>query len=401
LKVLSFSYCFPHSAAPQWGVFVSQRLTALAKRTELQVVSPLPSFPGLTRLRGNSGPVLDNDFSMTVHRQPFFCFPGILKSLDGRLYARGLRPWLGQFVDSWRPDILDAHFVWPDGVGVSRLANWLDLPYTITLRGKIYPCLQIPSQRRQCAKALQSAAAVISGDSRMAEMASDLGVSHERIHIIPNGVDMERFCPRDKQAARRELGLPVADRLLVSVAHLGERKGHRETLQALAQLPVDVKLVLVGGDSASHRGGKKQLERLAKSLGIGDRVIFAGSQLYDRVPFYYNAADVSVLASWREGCPNVVLESLASGTPSVASDVGNVPEMIESGHNGKVVPPRQAESLAEAIREVLAQRLDPETVRNSPAVRSWEDVATNVEHVFHEILATRRRERATCTIPSR
>jgi len=357
----------------------------------LQVVSPVPSFPGRTRLRGSPGPARDQLLGMTVHRQPFFCFPGIFKSLDGRLYARGLRPWLRQFVARWRPDILDAHFVWPDGVGVSILARQLGLPYAITLRGKIYPCLEIPSQRRQCAEALRGAAAVISVDSRMAERAADLGVSRERIHVIPNGVDLDRFCPRDKRAVRRDLGLPLEGRLLVSVAHLGERKGHQETLRALARLPEDVKLVLVGGDSASHRGGRKQLEKLAGSLGIGDRVLFVGRQPYDRVPLYYDAADASVLASWREGCPNVVLESLASGTPVVASDVGNVSSMIDGGRNGRVVPSRHVEPLAEAIGELLEGRFDPETVRGSRAVRSWEEVAADVCDVFCE--ATGGRER--------
>jgi glycosyltransferase involved in cell wall biosynthesis len=82
----------------------------------------------------------------------------------------------------------------------------------------------------------------------------------------------------------------------------------------------------------------------------------------------------------------VVLESLASGTPVVATDVGSVSEIVEEGRNGKVVPPRQVEPLAEAIRELLDETPATETVRNSRAVRSWDAVADEVMEVFSHVL---------------
>ncbi len=376
MKILSFSYCFPNHSSPTWGVFVRQRLAALAAMAELEVVSPVPTFPLVTRWRGPAGPASERCGGLRVHRPPFFYLPGMLKSLDGSLYARGLRRWLDGLVGRWPPDVLDAHFAWPDGVGVSLLARRLGLPYAVTLRGKIYPCLEVRSQRRQCAEALRGAAAVISVDGRMAEIARELGTPGERIHVIPNGVDVEHFRLGDKLAARRELGLPETGRLLVTVAHLGPRKGHCETIRALARLPDDVRLVLVGGDHTS--GGARALRELARSLGVEDRLLLAGRQPYDRIPKYLAAADVSVLASWREGCPNVVLESLASGTPVVASDVGAVTMLVEHGRNGRVVPPRQVEPLAGAIEQLLADLPSPQEVRDSPAVRSWDDVAADV-----------------------
>ncbi len=377
MKVLSFSYCFPNHIGPSWGVFVLQRLAAMAARAELQVVSPAPTFPLVRRRRGRTGPVVDNWRGLTVHRPTFLSFPRVLKSLDGRLYARGVWPWLEQVAQTWRPEVLDAHFVWPDGVGVSQLAKRLGLPYTVTLRGWLYESMKHPRILRQCMAALREAAAVISVSGHLAQTAVELGVPSDRVHVIPNGIDLERFQPRDSLAARRVLGLPENERLLVTVAHLGPRKGHRETIQALARLPADVRLVLVGGDGQGGRNAKA-LRELARSLGVEDRVILAGRQPYDRVPLYFNAADLSVLASWREGCPNVVLESLASGTPVVASDVGHVPAMIRDGRNGRIVPPRQAEPLAKAIRELLDGSPSPEEVRGSAAVRSWDDVATEI-----------------------
>lgn len=384
MNLLSFSYCFPHAAAPTWGVFVQQRLAAMARRADLQVVSPVPTFPLLARLRGTPGPVEGAWDGMTVHRPRFFYFPGVLKSLDARLYAAGVHRRLARVVDEFKPDILDAHFIWPDGVAVGRLAKKLGISYTITLRGKLYPCLNSPSQKRQCAEALRNAAAVISVDRRMADVARELGAADDRLHVIPNGVDLAHFQLGDQAAARSELQLPADARLLVSVAHLGERKGHCETVRALSRLPEDVQLILVGGDSAAHSGGKQQLIELADSLGVRERVLFVGKQPYELIPRYFQAANASVLASWREGCPNVVLESLACGTPVVATDVGAVPMMIEDGRNGRIVPVRDPERLAEAIRTVLDSDMSPEQMRSSPSVRSWDDIAGDVLDVFEQ-----------------
>lgn len=379
MRVLSFSYCLPNHQNSTWGIHVFQRMAAVPRRPgmELQAVGPVPTFPLVGRLRGWPGPVTETWEGLTVHRPRFFYIPKLWKSLDGRLYGRGLRRWLAGVCREWRPDVLDAQFEWPDGVGVSHLSRSVGILYAITLSGWLYECMEHPRMLRQCVEALQGAAAIISVSNHLAETAVELGVPREKTCVIPNGVDLERFRPREKMAACRFLGLPEKGRLLVTVGHLGPQKGHRETIQALARLPADVSLVLVGGDGHGERN-VKALRDLARSLGVESRLTLVGRQPYDRVPLYFNAADVSVLASYREGCPNVVLESLASGTPVVASDVGHASAMIEDGRNGKIVPPRQAEPIAEAIKELLDQPPSPEEVRRSSAVRSWDDVAAAI-----------------------
>lgn len=381
MKVLSFSYCFPSSVNPTWGVFVLQRLAALARLVDLEVVSPVPVFPLWSRWRSGLPEPVEEMSGLTVHHPRFFYFPGVLKAQDGRFYARGIRRWLAEFCRRRRPDLLDAHFVWPDGVGVGRLAGRLGVPYVITLRGWIYPCLENRSMRRQCTEALRNAAAVISVSTPMAEVARELGVSPDRLHVIPNGVDTEMFRPGDKSSARRQLGLPDDGRLIVSVAHLGPRKGHSQTVRALLALPEDVRLVIVGSDAAAGKG-ERALRELINGLGLAERVILAGRQPYERVPLYFNAADVSVLASYREGCPNVVLESLAAGVPVVATRVGAVSEMLSTPDEGRIVPPRDADALAGAIGEVLESQWSSEALANADAVKSWNDVAGECHNVF-------------------
>ena len=381
MKILSFSYCFPNGSNPSWGIFVYQRLAALAKLTDLKVCSPVPWFPVV--MQASAERHEQNWNGLRVSRPRFFYIPKYMKNRDARFYASGLRPWFEKLCQTWKPDLLDAHFIWPDGVGVALLAKEFGIPYVITLRGKIYECLKVANQTRQCAEALQGAAAVISVSSRMAGEAVKLGAAEERVSIIPNGVDLDHFQPRKKIDCRIRLKLPLEDRLLVTVAHLGHRKGHHEVIEALAALPDDVKLVIVG--SAAQGGSAEKLGESARIFGVADRLILPGRQAYEDIPYFYSAADCSVLASYREGCPNVVLESLACGTPVVATDVGAVPDILPSPAAGRIVPPQQVEPLQQAIKGVLDRKWDAQAVRTASGVHSWDQVAEEVHSVFSHL----------------
>ena len=386
MRVLSFSYCFPSSVRPTWGVFVLQRLAALAHRVPLEVASPVPVVPLLSRLRGGLPAPVEAHGGMAVHYPRWLYVPGVLKALDGRLYARGTRRWFDAACRRLRPDLLDAHFVWPDGVGVSHLARRAGIPYVITLRGKLLEHMQFPSHRSQCAEAMRGAAAVISVSGEMADVAAEMGVARERLHVIPNGVDLDRFALRDRDEARRTIGLPTDGRIITTVAHLKATKGHGDLVEALARLPDDVHLVIVGGDLDRGRYRARLTGRVGE-LGLDGRVILAGRQPYDRVPLYLAAADVVCLASHREGCPNVVLEGLASGRPVVATRVGAVPDLLTAGQNGEIVPPCDPAALADGLRCALEQSWSEESIRDSIRGRSWEAVAQDVLAVFRRALA--------------
>lgn len=393
MRILSFSYCFPNQANPTFGVFVEHRLAAMARRADLRVVSPSPWFPASGWIRGTRTTHEESWHGVRVYRPRFLCIPKIMKSHDGALYARSLQRWLLTLLADWKPDLLDAHFVWPDGVGVASLARSVRIPYSVTLRGKIHPCLEIPSQRRQVTEALIRAEQVISVDPRMAQLAADLGVPAQRIQVISNGVDLKHFQNialhnTGRAETRRALGLPTQGRMIVTVAHLGQRKGHHETIRALPSLPNDVQLVLVGGPGPSG-GDAERLQNLAEKLGVAGRLTIAGKQSHDRIPKYYQAADVTVLASWREGCPNTVLESLACGTPVVATDVGSVSCMIDDGVNGRIVPVRNVERLRDGIQSMLDYPPAAQQVRQSQALRSWDAVADEVLRLFEQTIAGR------------
>jgi len=132
----------------------------------------------------------------------------------------------------------------------------------------------------------------------------------------------------------------------------------------------------VGG--AGVEGAQEtELRSLAERLGVADRVIFAGPQKREALAAWYSAADLSVLASAHEGCPNVVLESLACGTPVVATPVGDIPRILDGPEVGKVVD-RNVASLTAAIAEALARPWDRARIRARIEDRTWQAVGREV-----------------------
>ncbi|MBA3318924.1 MAG: glycosyltransferase [Gemmatimonadales bacterium] len=162
-----------------------------------------------------------------------------------------------------------------------------------------------------------------------------------RYSVIPNGVDLSRFHPSVRARSRH----PHKVRC-IAVARLVERKGLGDLIQAIALLErgrYELEIVGSGPD-------ERRLIDLAELLGVGREVIFAGSVGRAAIAGRYRNADIFTLASWEEAFGNVFAEALASGLPIVGSTSGGIPELVEHGKNGFLVPPREPRALAAAIR---------------------------------------------------
>lgn len=382
MRVLSFSYCFPNRVNPTWGVFIAQRLAALSQLedVELEVCAPVPMFPIVSHLQSDIPPLQETNRGLTVHHPRYFYVPKFMKHLDGKLYARGLLPWVRDYCKRSQPKIFDAHFAWPDGVGVYYLSRKLNIPYVVTLRGWIWVGMKQPKLWSQATEALQNAHAIINLCRPMADVCRELGCEEQRLHIIHNGVDRELFYPIDKAEARKALGLPQDLPLIVCVAYFQRRKGIIEVIQALAKLSSDTHLLLVGAPAEADYYA--EVLRIIDKLGLADRVIITGQQPHEKLPFFYNAANVTVLVSYWEGCPNAVVESLGCGTPVIATPVGSVPEQVIPDKNGYIVPMKDPDALAEALRKALSRDWDRQQLVAS--VMSWDEVAREVQKVFHK-----------------
>jgi glycosyltransferase involved in cell wall biosynthesis len=378
IRLLVFSTVFPNAAQPHHGIFVRERMRGLPKEVEVRVVAPAPWFPFVSGLRPGFRPSVPKEEmqdGVRVLHPRFLSIPRFGKSLDGLFLFLGSLPTLIRLRRDFRFDAIDAHFIYPEGLAAALLGKVFRVPVLITLRGMLPLLVRYRLRRPQLRFALRHAPRIIAVSGSLKEDAVRLGIAPDRVRVIENGINPELFRPLDRIEARRSLGLPEDGPLLVSVGTLSPRKGFHLVMEAMAALRSDLRFAIVGGDGAEG-AMEAELRSLAARLGLEDRVIFAGPRSRAELAAWYSAADVFVLASGHEGCPNVVLEALACGTPVVATPVGNVAELLtpEVG----IVAERQVPELAAAIEKALARDWDRQAVRARIESRTWQAVGCEV-----------------------
>lgn len=204
------------------------------------------------------------------------------------------------------------------------------------------------------------------------------GAKPENVFVIPCGVNMEMFRPVNKMAARQHIGFD-GDKLVVFIGRIEALKGIAQLIKAIPLLPAeqDVRLIVAGGDEYS-RPEIDRLKALARNLGIENRVSFPGLIKQEQLLYYYSAADVCVSPSYYESFGLTPLESLACGTPVVATDVGAAKDIIRDEAAGYVVPDNAPRLLANKIALILARPHDAATaqqIRKSIAGFNWENTA--------------------------
>jgi glycosyltransferase involved in cell wall biosynthesis len=394
VRILTFTSLFPNSAQPNLGVFVYQRMAAVAALpgNSLEVIAPLPWSPPLLggekghRMRGI--PSKENIGGLPVHHPRYPLVPGISMPIHARMMYLGAAGLARQLHRENPFDCIDAHYVYPDGKAAMLTGRTLHLPVIVSARGSdinLFPTFRLV--RPQIQKTLREAAGLIAVSEALKKAMLEVAATPCDIRAIGNGVDPTRFFPVGKREARDKLGISQEARIIVSVAALVPVKGHARLLQAFRNLLTkfsDVHLYLVG-EGAS----RAELEALATVLGLRDRVRFVGTCPNERLRDWYSAADVSCLASSREGWPNVVLESLACGTPVVATRVWGTPEILTSPDLGILVE-QDPSSIAAGLEGALSREWGHDGLVQFSRGREWSAVAREVDSYFQKVLANKR-----------
>jgi len=393
MKVLVLTTVFPNCKQPTLGTFVRERMFRVAKECELKVVAPVPWFPFARFLRPNYRPLVPRkeiQETIEVYHPRFFSVPGVLKCLDGLFLFLSLLSPLKRIRKDFDFDIIDAHFSYPEGLGAVLLARFFNRPVTITLRGTIVPLCKYFLRRIQIIYALRKATKVFSVSNSLKKKAVSLGIESSKIQAIPNGIDTDKFFRVPKDEARRELGLPLNKKIIISVGGLVKRKGFHSVLAVLPEVIKkykEVLYVIVGGPTVEGDLGP-ELKKQVKELNLDDHVRFTGPLPYDKVRKWLNAADIFCLATSNEGWANVFFEAMACGKPVVTTRVGGNEEVVKSADYGILVDLDDQKQLKNAIIKALEKKWDHRKIIEYAAENNWEEVAQKVLHEFKEIASS-------------
>lgn len=378
-RLLVLSSLFPSDVQPRAGLFIRERMFRVARHCPMVVVAPQPWFPlqSLIRLwRPHFRPMARRFEVMQgieVHRPRFLSIPGLLKRADGVFMALGSYPTVKKLVRRHELNLLDVHFGYPDGAAGRLLARWLGLPMVLTLRGKEAD-LSRTAVAAPLRRAVVDADEVVTVSSALRDVAIGLGADARRVSVIGNGVDLAKFRAMPRDAARRELGLPLDAEILVSVANLVEGKGiHRviECLPELLAMHPRLHYVVVGG-ATPYGDMSAQLQSQVATLGLHDRVRFLGGTAPERLKVPLSAADLFVLATRYEGWANVFLEAMACGLPVVTTNVGGNADVVNSAFVGALVEFGDRKALTASIDEALSRHWDRSQIVEYARTNSWD-----------------------------
>lgn len=386
IRILTFTTLYPNSAVPTHGVFVENRLRHLIASglAEARVVAPVPWLPpGSVRLfpsyaRFGDVPPTEQRHGVRIEHPRFLVLPKVGMSVAPLLlFARSISV-MRRLALEMPFDIIDAHYFYPDGVAAALLGRSLNKPVVITARGSdINLIANFALPKRSIRWAANNVAGVITVSQALKEKIIALGVPGQKIQVLRNGVDLEVFTAGDRSKTRAQWR--VAGPTLLSVGQLVELKCHDLVIEALVALP-EFSLIIAGGGP-----DRAKLQNLAERLGVADRIRFLGQIPHEQLPSLYSAVDALVLASSREGWPNVLLEAMACGTPVIASNLGGIPEVVTCAEAGLLLRERTASGIAAAVNRLFRNLPDRAATRQYAESFSWSETTDGQLRLFRSV----------------
>lgn len=403
MVILLFTNLFPNSRDPNYGIFVYRRARQLRESLAhaVSVVAPVPYFPNWLpipgRLRSHPRiarwlnmsriPAKEQWGGITVYHPRYFVLPALSAPFHGLLMFLGTVLLVLRLHARLRFDCIDAHFIYPDGFAAVLLGKLLRLPVVVTAHGtdlNVYARrLLLRPLIRWTLKGTQR---VICVSIALKNIVLSLKIPADKVVVIPNGVDLDCFHPVDKSNARLVLGMPLDAEVVLAVGQLISRKGHHFLIQAVAHLRAKfphLHLFIIGEGSS-----EKSIQRRISALGLEKQISVIGAVKNDELCRWYSAADVTCLASSREGFPCVLLESLACGTPVVATAIEGTSELVNSLDVGLLVQ-QDPVSLSEGLERALQINWVKTVLASHVSSFTWQQTAAAIA----EILACSIRSR--------
>lgn len=414
MKVLTYTRLWPNACQPNHGIFVEERMRRVAAvpGTSLRVVAPVEWFPrfplpasieaqvpmrlgALARYRTLARvPRVEMQHGIPVLHPRYAMIPGLGMMAQARSLYAATFPLLRRMHLAEPMDLLDAHFLHPDGWAAVEAAKRLGVPVVLSARGSDANSMpDAPGMAEVFGRTLAGATMLIAVSRGLAARMIALGADPAKVVVVPNGIDASSFSPRPegREEIRARAGVAPGEVLVLNVGRLERVKGQDVLIDALALAKarpgaVAIKVAIVGDGSA-----KADLLARAASVGVADRITFVGQVPHAELAQWYSAADLFCLPSRNEGHPNALVEAIACGTPVVSTAVGAAGDVVTE-RCGRLVPSEDPGALATAMLEEIATPRHAAAIRAEVIGRSWEKVAADVHAVYAE--ARKRTARA-------
>lgn len=387
MRLLLLSNVYPSPLHPTKGVFNRVMACAWAGQGhEVSVVCPI-AWTDRLRARRPVAPDAARGDGVRATYPTYLFTPRVLRRAYGWFMWRSVRRSVRRALSGFQPDAVIGYWAHPDGRCAVRAAREAGVPAVVMVGGSdVLVLTSSASRRRLVFDVLRDADAVVTVGEDIRSKVIEAGIPSERVHVVRRGVDRGKFSPGDQRAARQKLGLPLERPIALWVGRMTPVKGLSVLIDALERIGrqgEDLCVCLAGGGEL--RGA---LEAECRARGLEHVVRFVGGVAHDDLADWYRAADVTVLPSLSEGVPNVLLESMACGTPFVASRVGGIPEIATPGVD-TLVPPGDGEALARALVERLQQpRADVERGFEPPSLA---DAARELVAVVDSLVRVREQ----------
>ncbi len=346
---------------------------------------PLPWEPNRAKFNHQQFALLKSDYQLSIlvpvafpewfkHRRqikqsnelrylPYFYTPKLGRRFYSFMMFLSLLLHSGWWLKRKQPEVLLASWAYPEAVATSWLAKLYKARFFFKVHGSdINQLAQIPARAKQIRRASQRAIGILSVSQALAKEMVNLGIAPNKISVIYNGVDHQKFGVDSER--------PYSKPYVLYVGNLKTDKGVMELYQGFAQVAASqsqLQLVYAGTGPM-----KALIEQQAKRDGLSQRVNWLGSVAHDDLPAWISHAQLLALPSYAEGVPNVVLEAMACGTPVLATRVGGIPEVVNEAVCGVLIEPKRANAVADGIETMLKRDWDGTAIKQHASQFSWQ-----------------------------
>ena len=365
---------------------------------DVAVVSPLPFFPAIKSLqfmekwyKFSQVPNYTVYGKIKAYYPKYPMIPKISEAMQSYLMIPFLYRTLKAIQSDNGIDVVNAHYLYPDGVATCRVCKMLNIPVVLSALGSDVNVLgQNKSISGQLKSALEECSAITAVSDDLAKKIQEFGLTDREIHVLHNGVDLSLFSLLNRNNEREKASISVNEKMILYVGRLSPEKGLEYLLKAAIKLKTqwpNLRIVLIGDGPDKHR-----LRGFSESLDIEDITHFMGEQTPDEINRWLGMSDLLCLPSIREGCPNVILEAFASGRPVVGSNVGGIPEMIEDECNGFLFQPGDVNDLVNKLDVSFRFDWNPASIRECVENRSWTAVSERYIALFKKSIENQNHD---------